>query len=221
RLIGHYFIAAFRRFVRAALFLYAAFWVGCIALVILNKTLLLKGQMLAPNIFIGITGAIIFSLGMFLQFSGIRTLGIRSVLGIPELKDEDKKTGLIIKGPFLLVRHPIYFGQYLWIVGLFLMTLKPSAFVLLLMVTIFLWPVTELEERELRERFKEEYQEYQKRVPRFFPKVRLKALGIFWLLIFLAGCSTVAQEGDSVKNGPENVRVSGDMTISTVDRKGF
>ncbi|MFA5351423.1 MAG: hypothetical protein WC357_08885 [Candidatus Omnitrophota bacterium] len=40
-------------------------------------------------------------------------------------------------------------------------------------------------------------------------------------ILFIAGCATASTQDESVKDTSGNVRVSGDLTISSVNRKGF
>jgi protein-S-isoprenylcysteine O-methyltransferase Ste14 len=125
--------------------------------------------MFKNNITISAIGIIFLCLGLFLQVLGFKTLGIKAVFGIPEILSKKEKGILIINGPFLLVRHPLYLGQLFLIIGLLLLTFELSLFLLLAIVIIFVWPVTILEEKELIERFGQAYIDYQKRVPRILP----------------------------------------------------
>ena len=52
-----------------------------------------------------------------------------------------------------------------------------------------------------------------------FLKIK-KQLIVTWVVVFLlSGC--VATQDKSIKNDSGNVRISGDVTVSTVNRKGF
>ena len=46
------------------------------------------------------------------------------------------------------------------------------------------------------------------------------AAGII-ITIFVMGCGTAPAKDDSAKNDHKDVRVSGDVTVSTVNREGF
>jgi len=53
-----------------------------------------------------------------------------------------------------------------------------------------------------------------------------KLLTVSWgmeivIVLFLAGCAVTSPKDKSSNNDSKNVRVSGDVTVSTVDRKGF
>jgi protein-S-isoprenylcysteine O-methyltransferase Ste14 len=104
-----------------------------------------------------------------------KLLGIKATIGYTELKpDKDTENQpLITSGPFSVVRHPSYWAHTMIITGTFLITgvIAVGIIVLIdLMITYFI--TTELEDRELIERFGNQYREYQKKVPKFFPKLR-------------------------------------------------
>lgn len=172
RLLGHLFIRFFRRFGIFSFLLYIVLWVSCAILIFLNGNLFLQSRIFKPNIAVSAIGIIIFCFGMLLQILGFKTLGIKAVFGISEILPKKQKGTLIVKGPFLLVRHPLYLGQLLLLIGALLLTFELSLFVLLAVVTVLVWPITTLEERELIDRFGEEYINYQKRVPRILPRIK-------------------------------------------------
>ena len=169
RVTGHLFIRFFRRFGIFSFLLYIVLCLACAFLIFLNSNLFLQGKMFKNNITISAIGIIFLCLGLFLHVLGFKTLGIKAVFGIPEILSKKEKGILIINGPFLLVRHPLYLGQLFLIIGLLLLTFELSLFLLLAIVIIFVWPVTILEEKELIERFGQAYIDYQKRVPRILP----------------------------------------------------
>jgi protein-S-isoprenylcysteine O-methyltransferase Ste14 len=78
---------------------------------------------------------------------------------------------LVQDGPLGLVRHPYYVSYVVILVGpgLTLATLWPL--LLALCVAIGMGPTAEAEEKQLAALFGEEYQQYQRRVGRFFPKL--------------------------------------------------
>lgn len=173
RLVGHAFIKFFRKFGIVSFFLYIILWISWAILVFMNKSLFLLGEILNPNIVIVIAGIVIFTIGLLLQVLGYKILGIKTVFGIPEILPKEERTTLVVKFPFSLVRHPIYFGQLLIIMGVLLMTAELSLCALLTVVAVFIWPVTTLEERELSDRFGDQYKNYQRQVPRIFPKLKI------------------------------------------------
>ena len=57
----------------------------------------------------------------------------------------------------------------------------------------------------------------------FMNKPQLTVAQVIGLVIvlFLSGCVTTPSQDKSSKNDSGNVRVSGDVTVSTINRKGF
>jgi protein-S-isoprenylcysteine O-methyltransferase Ste14 len=126
----------------------------------------------APILILGV-GAVVA--GIALHAWTAKLLGIKATIGYTELKpDKDTENQpLITSGPFSVVRHPSYWAHTMIITGTFLITgvIAVGIIVLIdLMITYFI--TTELEDRELIERFGNQYREYQKKVPKFFPKLR-------------------------------------------------
>ena len=80
---------------------------------------------------------------------------------------------LVIEGPYRYVRHPLYFGVVVIVIGWWLILdygfLLVSAFLLLLW---FNFVVARFEEEELRAMFGERYQEYAKEVPGIIPFIK-------------------------------------------------
>jgi protein-S-isoprenylcysteine O-methyltransferase Ste14 len=87
-----------------------------------------------------------------------------------------KNLDLVDKGPFSITRNPLYFFSFLAFIGAGLsfesLTIA-AAFGAAFFATH--WRTIHLEERNLHKIFGAVYDEYMKRVPRFFPKPRLYA----------------------------------------------
>jgi len=80
---------------------------------------------------------------------------------------------LVVKGPYKYVRHPLYSGVILLVMGWWL--LLDYSFLLLSTILLLLWfnyVVAPFEEKELRAIFGEEYEKYAKEVPRIIPFVK-------------------------------------------------
>jgi protein-S-isoprenylcysteine O-methyltransferase Ste14 len=80
--------------------------------------------------------------------------------------------GLVMRGPYRLVRHPVYLGELISAVGLLLA--KPNPLIVLLFavfVALQYWR-TIYEERALSEAFPTQYPAYARRVARLIPFAR-------------------------------------------------
>ncbi|MGE0826889.1 MAG: isoprenylcysteine carboxylmethyltransferase family protein [Candidatus Binatia bacterium] len=83
------------------------------------------------------------------------------------------KWGVRDRGPYKLMRHPLYAGNFLIVAGLTVVFHNLWAYPLLLLPFAYLYhSITNMEEQRLRRRFTEDYQEYrQSEVPRFLPAI--------------------------------------------------
>jgi protein-S-isoprenylcysteine O-methyltransferase Ste14 len=84
-----------------------------------------------------------------------------------------KADRLVQEGPYALVRHPLYLGNWLIAFGLFIIC--RDAFLLAvgpLFVLGWYLKISAEEEKFLKERFGAEFEEYKRTVPRLFPSVR-------------------------------------------------
>lgn len=115
-------------------------------------------------------------IGFILLFTGIlvhiwtsRLLGVSGLIGLPEVFSM-RDAQLITNGPFGIVRHPTYLGHTLMFSGAFFLTGNLLVgIVAILDFVIVNTAIIPLEEKELLERFGEDYRRYMARVPRFIP----------------------------------------------------
>ena len=78
---------------------------------------------------------------------------------------------LITTGPYAVSRNPMLAGLFIAFFGIGILLGSITLFLIAtpVLIAIFTTFITRIEEPELRMRFGEEYIEYTKRVPRFFP----------------------------------------------------
>jgi protein-S-isoprenylcysteine O-methyltransferase Ste14 len=76
---------------------------------------------------------------------------------------------VITKSVFSIVRHPIYFGSIITILGLVILTLSILSFIIWLIIVVFYYYVSRHEEKLLIAKFGKEYEEYMRKVPMLFP----------------------------------------------------
>ncbi|MCP4896641.1 MAG: isoprenylcysteine carboxylmethyltransferase family protein [bacterium] len=96
----------------------------------------------------------------------------RIMSGIPELSPEPEKWELLTDGIYAKIRHPRYVELFLWILGYSCVANYLSLYVACLMLVPALFVIVILEERELKGRFGDQYDEYCRNVPRFVPRFR-------------------------------------------------
>ena len=89
----------------------------------------------------------------------------------PSTSDVHADHRLVQDGPLGVVRHPYYVSYVLMLVGLGLTLATLWPLLLAVCVVIGMGPTANAEEAHLTGLFGEEYQQYQQRVGRFFPKL--------------------------------------------------
>ena len=115
-----------------------------------------------------ITGLIILYIGsLFFAW----TIGFAGKSLRPSTSDVFSDHKLVQDGPLAVVRHPYYVSYVVMLVGLGFVLGIPYPFLLALCIVIGMGPMAEAEEKQLLALFGEEYQQYQQRVGRFFPKI--------------------------------------------------
>lgn len=85
-----------------------------------------------------------------------------------------KTSHLVTQGPYSMCRNPLYFFSFLGAMGVGLAT---ETFLIPLLILTAFWVYYPLvikgEEQVLKKRHKESFEQYEKQVPRFFPKLSL------------------------------------------------
>jgi protein-S-isoprenylcysteine O-methyltransferase Ste14 len=145
-------------------------WVPLAYLIYSLKIFILQFKMKFPFI-LNISGIPILVLGILLHIWTGKLLGLWGLIGLPEIYTRIKGK-LVTEGPFSIVRHPTYFAHILIFSGVFLITGVVSIGIItiidIFLIHIFIIP---LEEKELLNRFGEEYRLYRERVSKYFPRI--------------------------------------------------
>ena len=96
----------------------------------------------------------------------------RVLVGLPELAPQRYPIGLVARGPYARIRHPRYVEFALAIFAFCLVINYLALYLVCALWVAAIYFIVLLEERELVERFGEEYEAYRRRVPRFIPRFR-------------------------------------------------
>ena len=84
---------------------------------------------------------------------------------------KSQSKGVVRKGVFRFVRHPIYLSEILLYLGLLLLNISLAAALVWIMAILFLHYISCYEERLLLARFGKEYEQYMRDVPMGIPRV--------------------------------------------------
>lgn len=91
--------------------------------------------------------------------------------GVPEMSQSDSGR-LLTEGIYASIRHPRYVETLFVVAAYALFANYLGAYIVAAAAVPAIYLIVLLEERELRERFGDEYAEYCRRVPRFVPRLR-------------------------------------------------
>ena len=100
-----------------------------------------------------------------------RYLTFRILAGVPEVSGTNRGA-LLTEGPYSVIRHPRYVEAMLAVLAYALVASYVGTYVLFFASIPMIYLIVILEERELRDRFGEQYEEYCRAVPRFLPRSR-------------------------------------------------
>jgi protein-S-isoprenylcysteine O-methyltransferase Ste14 len=99
----------------------------------------------------------------------IKGLGQKEIGVIPALKSKGK---LVTTGVYEIVRNPLYLSNGLLAIGMALLFRSMSALLFSIPYFLFYLPLIHFEEKDLLEKYGEEYEDYKKKVPwRIIPKL--------------------------------------------------
>ena len=117
-------------------------------------------------------GLIAMALGTAIAVARKRHLTFSILSGLPQISAQRYPGKLLTEGIYGRIRHPRYVEVVLWVLGYALIANFPALYGAALLTPPILLLIVFLEERELEERFGEEWRAYKARVPRFIPIIR-------------------------------------------------
>jgi protein-S-isoprenylcysteine O-methyltransferase Ste14 len=142
---------------------------GCLLAAPRVPATLLNARLLPWSPWLFWTGAAVTAVGLAFTVWARRHLG-RNWSGIVTLKQGHE---FITSGPYAIVRHPIYSGLLLAVVGSALARGEWRGVLAVVIVALALWRKLRLEERWLGEQFAQPYAAYRRRVGALLPKARI------------------------------------------------
>lgn len=169
----HGFPKIFRKIGIATYIMPLVLWLPLAYFLFINRFFLLTSRITLPGL-VTIVGLILLASGTALQIWTGKLLRLMGLMGLPEITRRVDGT-LVTEGAFSVVRHPTYLAHTLMLTGIFLITgVGAVGIVALLDFIVINMAVIPLEEKELSGRFGLAYEEYKKKIPKFFPRIRLK-----------------------------------------------
>jgi protein-S-isoprenylcysteine O-methyltransferase Ste14 len=126
--------------------------------------------MFKPNSISSVAAIVFLISGAVVTMLSFRNYDLREFTGIKQLKEQTPHPSkLVIKGLNMYVRHPLYFGLLLFVLGFFLWQPTQMNLVSLAIIYCYLFIGIKLEEKKLVEEFGDDYRAYQQRVNMLVP----------------------------------------------------
>lgn len=114
---------------------------------------------------------ILYAVMGWLEIKTWKQLSISIAAGIPEVSRHTEGMGKLLKdGPYRLVRHPRYLSAGVGVIANSFIINHVGMYVMILLVYPAGFVMLMFEERELVDRFGEEYRQYQREVPKIIPR---------------------------------------------------
>lgn len=104
-------------------------------------------------------GIIILAVAQYITWTGLKIV----------FSEKRETPQVITRSVFSIVRHPVYFGSFMAIFGLVIMTLSILSLVIWIIIVVFYYYVSRYEEKLLLAKFGTEYEDYMRKVPMLFP----------------------------------------------------
>jgi protein-S-isoprenylcysteine O-methyltransferase Ste14 len=117
-------------------------------------------------------GVISFLLGAGLYVMAKEQISPRTMMGFPEFKPQQNKQPILQFGIYSKTRNPLYLGYWLVLFAAAALSGFAANWVMFGVNCLILPLLIRSEERELLRRFGSDYEDYMRRVPRFFPQLR-------------------------------------------------
>jgi len=116
-----------------------------------------------------VIAGILFAFMLVIGIQLRRYLSIAAMLGLPEISKSGGK--LLTEGIYSHIRHPRYVEVGLGVATTALLCNYLIGYILFFLYIPFIYIVVLIEEKELKDRFGKDYEEYCKKVPRFIPHI--------------------------------------------------
>lgn len=114
-------------------------------------------------------GVVLWIGSIYLEVKCRKHLTLKTLVGVPEFRNETLGEPLLTEGIYGSVRHPRYVSVIVGVFGAALWANYSGAYILAALTVPALYWITILEERELLDRYGSAYRAYRSQVPRFIP----------------------------------------------------
>ena len=117
-------------------------------------------------------GTVLFVVANWLDSQTRRTFGWKRLVGLAELNPQHRLSGIVRTGVYGRVRHPRYLLYMLMVLSMAFLTGARPIFLLAFLNILLYQVLAPFEERELLDQYGPQYEDYQRSVPRFLPRLK-------------------------------------------------
>ena len=114
-------------------------------------------------------GLVLYVIAIGLEKACRKHLKFAILAGVPEVGDDPGR--LLTEGIYSRTRNPRYLSLIFGVGGFSLILNYPALYIVYVLFLPAIYSVILLEERELKDRFGAEYEDYLRRVPRLVPRL--------------------------------------------------
>ena len=173
-LVVHPAVGFWRRFGRRTYWLALPVWGVLGTLLVVERRWVFAGRIQRSG-WTWTVGVGLALLAVWLERKRRPELGLRCLVGLPELKLGHPASGVVRSGMYRYLRHPRYLECMLTLLAFAAYTGCAGYFSLAILNVLLYQIVAPLEELELRERYGKAYEDYAREVPRFVPRLWRKS----------------------------------------------
>lgn len=148
-------------------FIYVTIATVTLVLILLFSSTIESPNVFYPNDFLKIIGLSLSGMGVVICKFAFKSYNTKAFFGLGSLKPEDEFTtdGLLSK-----VRHPLYAGSILVLIGYFLFSPRLTSTISVAMMIIYILIGIQLEEKKLEKLFGSRYTDYKNKTPMLVPR---------------------------------------------------
>jgi protein-S-isoprenylcysteine O-methyltransferase Ste14 len=117
-----------------------------------------------------VIGLILATYGILILRMAFRQYSLKDFLGFRQVKEGEQEEPFSRDGILAVVRHPLYTGGLLILLGFWIFSPTLANLVTVMMLTAYILIGIRLEENKLIEQYGEEYRQYQQEVPMLIPR---------------------------------------------------
>jgi len=156
-----------------------AFWIASLGWPITAIPLIFfRDRIFGPPVYAGgqesmlmlLLGTLLLLIAIAIAWLAARVIPLRTLVGLPELEPEKNVQPLLNTGIYARTRNPVYLVHWLLIFSAAAIVGSAANWALFLIDCVVLPLMIRTEEHELLERYGDQFADYIRSVPRFFPK---------------------------------------------------